>query len=321
MEKFTQFSDKSTGIGPFKTTYLKPTPLTVVFHFFLVVIKAATVLPVVLFGMLAWPFNSAYRVYLDIVLAYFFNVQDVDVSVEGVKRTDAAKIEQMRPTKSDLVFVNATSPLDTMVLQMVAHTPKHVSFAVVDNSGALRLVPAGHGAFADWCYNGSVVVPSNWTKIAVPSKLDTDEALETLRANLASAVGDNTLYVFPEGTITNNRGVLGFPQGFNENGSFADACKSLGRAVKTCTVKLMPMGNMGTVLPIGKVWWYYLNFGSMKMDTKVKIVISPLDEANITNEVIRTKLSNNGRLKLLSKTLTVASKVEYINAIREKKYL
>lgn len=321
MEKFGKFADKSTGISPFKTTYLRPTALTVFFHFFLGLLKAVTILPVLLFGIFSYPLTAAYKVYLDIILAYFFNVQDVDVSVDGVKRSDIAKLEELRPGKSDIVFFNSTSPLDKLILQMISKSPKSISLAIVDRVGALRLVPNWGSGFSNWCFGGSIEIPSEWVKIESPSNANDDDQLETFKAHLNKLIGDNTLYVIPEGTITNNRGLLSFPAGFNVAGSFSNGCKKIGRNIKTCTIKLSIMGNLGTVLPIGKFWWYYLNFGSMTMDSKVKIIISTIDEANITNEIIKSKLSNNGRLKLLSKDLTIESKIDYIKAIKEKKYL
>lgn len=321
MEKFGKFADKSTGISPFKTTYLKPTLLTVVFHFFLGIIKVATIIPVLIFGFISYPINSVYKMYLDILLAYFFNVQDVDVSVEGVKRNDFAKIEELKPGKSDIVFVNSTSPLDKIIFQMVSKSPKSVSIAIVNSNGNLNLVPNWGSGFSNWCFNGSIEIPSNWLKINPPSNINDDDELEAFKTNLYKLIGDNTLYVIPEGTITNNRGLLAFPNNFNVGNSFSNGCKKIGRNLKTCTIKVTPMGNLGTVLPIGKFWWYYLNFCSMKMDSKVKIIFSIIDDSNITNDIIRSKLSNNGRLKLLSKDLTIQSKIDYIKAIKDKKYI
>lgn len=289
MEKFSKFTDKGTGIGPFKPTTQQVTLVSFLGLVPIFCVKMILFVPFWAFLMLSYPFNGLYKIFLDIILAYFYQV-DVEVSVDGVRRSNVAKVEASKPQKGQVAVVNAISPLDYQIWQCISQCP--IAVAVANNDG-LFLVP-GASDYKKWCFQGSVEIPSTWSRIE-----SVDEQFK-----------NKCLFIVLEGTITNNRGILQQPKGFVIKDYLGEESK-----VRVISMKMTPVGNIGTVLPINEWWWNFVNFGNTKTH-KLKMVISEAAKNDAVE--LRQKLTVN-RLKLLS--LDIDSKRDFITAFKEKKYI
>lgn len=335
MEKFSAYSDKTTGISPFLPVSLQPTLATYIFHTIIIPIKLLTMLPVLTMLPLLTLFPNTYKVIIDVILAYFFNVSETELAIDGVRRSDEkAKLEKS-PRNGDIIVVNATGPLDWFVWKMIAENPKNVKVGIACSSG-IAIIDSWVTWFS-WCFSGSLHLPKEAkSKIVHITDIDASSSNVDGVADLKKYVGEKgTLYVVVEGTITNNKGILSFPLGFDA-GALAKMSISSGYGLKVLSTKVLPAGVSGTVIPTNKWWWLFLNFGSLSMDVKYKQRMTVLvdkytktgsdnmDAELITDSLLRTKLANNSRLKLLSKDMDIHKKREYMQALlesREKKYI
>lgn len=280
-------------------------------------------------------FPNTYKIILDVILAYFFNIAETELAIDGVRRSDDKIKLEKSPRNGDIIIVNATGPLDWLVWKMLAENPKNVKVGVATGDG-IGIIDS-FSTWASWCFSGSLNLPTSAKdKIVHITDIDASSSDVDGISDLKKLVGENgTLYVIVEGTITNNKGVLNFPRGFDA-GAFAKMAISCNYGFKIMSMKVLPSGVSGTVIPTNIWWWIFLNFGSMSMDVKYRIKMTVLvdkyakdkdgnaDAALITDSLIRTKLANNSRLKLLGSDMDVKRKREYVNAVREsreKKYI
>lgn len=280
-------------------------------------------------------FSSSYKIIIDVILAYFFNVTETELTIEGVRKSDDAAKLAKSPRNGDIIIVNATGPLDWFVWKMIAETPNNCKVGVSTDDGIA--IFNGWKSWVSWCFQGSLQLPKCAKNSMVHiTDIDASSSNADGIADLEKFVGKNgTLYVVVEGTITNNKGVLSFPRGFDA-GAFARMAVSANYGFKVMSVKVTPPGISGTVIPTNKWWWLFLNFSSLSMQTKYKLKMSVLvdkysdnTDENMNPELIsdtciREKLATNGRLKLLGNEMDIVKKREYIQAVtesKEKKYV
>lgn len=335
MEKFSVYSDKTTGISPFLPVSLHPTVATYIFHMVIIPIKLLTMLPVLIMLPILTMFPNTFKVIIDVILAYFFNVSETELAIDGVRRSDEKAKQEKSPRNGDVILVNATGPLDWFVWKMISENPKNVKVGIAASEGVA--IFDSWTSWISWCFSGSLHVPNKGkSKTVHITDIDASSSNVDGVADLKKYVGNKgTLYVVVEGTITNNKGILSFPRGFDV-GALAKMTISSGYGLKVLSMKVLPAGISGTVIPTNKWWWLFLNFGSLSMNLKYKMRMTALvdkyaktDAENmepemITDSVIRTKLANNSRLKLLSRDMDVHKKRDYIHAVREsmeKKYV
>ncbi|KAG0681033.1 hypothetical protein C6P40_002833 [Pichia californica] len=335
MEKFSSFSDKTTGISPFLPTPLHPTLKTYIFHTILIPIKLFTMIPVLLISPLLTLFPNTYKIIIDVILAYFFNLSETEFAIDGVRRLDEKIKISKSPRNGDIIIVNSTGPLDIFVWKMLSENPKNVKIGIANGDG-IGIIN-NWISFVNWCFTGSLNLPNEAKKNIVHiTDIDATSSNVDGVSDLKKFVGENgILYVIVEGTITNNKGILSFPRGFDV-GAFAKMAISCNYGFKIMSLKVLPTGISNTVIPTNFWYWIFLNFGSMSMNLKYRIKMTVLfdkytkngsenvDPSMITDTLIRTILANNSRLKLLSSEMDVKKKREYIQAVldsREKKYV
>lgn len=294
MEKFSVYSDKTTGISPFVPANIHPTLATYIFHVFLIPIKIVVVLPVVLLYPLFTLTSGLTRVFLDILLAYFFNVCEQELLVDGIRKSDEAGKLANTPSLGDVVFVNANGPLDYFVWKMQCQYPNKIKVGVATDEGVV-LVPNASGWFG-WCFGGSLQVPKSW-------KLLNPETIKEI-----------TLFVVIEGTISNGKGVLSVPPHFDVE-EFLKTIKTAASKVKVLSTKVSPVGISETVIPTNKWYWWFVNFGSISMNLKYRLKLYNLDYKELDIDSIRTALANGGKMKLLSKNMHINTKRDYLVAV------
>lgn len=154
MEKFTTYQDKATGISPFQPQTLTPTFTTHIFHLISIPVKFFTFIPVILMYPILSLLSSTHKVILDVLLAYFFNVNDVEVLIDGIRKSDEKLMKENLPSKNEIIFVNSTGPLDGMVFKMISANPANVYFGIASNDG-VRII-GGLFSWFNWCINGGM---------------------------------------------------------------------------------------------------------------------------------------------------------------------
>lgn len=333
MEKFSVYADKTTGISPFMPVFLTPTIATYLFHTIIIPIKILTFIPVLTVYPILSYFPNTLRVLLDVILAYFFNVSDVALGVDGVRKSDEKGNLEKSPKMNDVVLVNATGPLDWLVWKMVAENPRNVKVGIATNDGIA--VVESWKAWTDWCLQGSMQVPKEAKeKIVNITDIDASSSDVDGVADLKKHVGENTtFYVVVEGTITNGKGVLSCPKGFDVS-AFAKMALAANYGLKIMSTRVSPSGIADTVIPTSLWYWLFFNFGSLSMNLKYRLKLSVVKDKNlskpevapymITDTFIREKLANNGRMKVLGMDMGIQTKREYMHAVRkslEKKRL
>ncbi|GMM31925.1 hypothetical protein DAMA08_046700 [Martiniozyma asiatica (nom. inval.)] len=280
MEKFSHFTDKSSGISPFKSSYTAlgygaVLSAVVLFPVKLVLLLLITLLwsPLLVVGVAAAPFAS-------LVLRLF----SVGVDVRGSSSGN---------DNAGLVLVNATGPLDWFLFQMLSGR----MLVMVPDRGHLKRVP-GFFAYYQWCISGSLAVPAAWPDLSI------EQAHKAASHN-------GTVWLLAEGTITNNRGILPLA---NELCQCIDSFKQAGITVRALTVKLN-MGNVGTVVPVSGIWWLWVNLGRVGGVTQ-RVKFTKVESCSSAS--FRDAMSG-GWLKILGDSLDVQWKRDFVSALAQSK--
>lgn len=182
MEKFSAWRDKGTGISPFMPTEIPKSPVRKYVVDPVLLLVKIPIFFIVYLGAYLFP-KQAFNAALSLLFAI-----DVDLLVEGVRRTKTAEIDRVRPTVNLVVVSNWISPLDVFVLYSVANVASLSHVAVV--------VPTKTGLY---CVDA-------WQSMWVFFGCD----IQTVGEKIASlsAVKDKLVIFFAEGTSSNNKAVL-----------------------------------------------------------------------------------------------------------------
>lgn len=127
-----------------------------------------------------------------LALSGFMGVGDIDLLVEGVRKTKAAEIERNKPKQNEIVLVNLISPIDVLVLFVISQ---------VSSLNQIRVVlpgPSGLHVFSPWDYVSFMF-----------RDLDDNLSDETKLTSYKELDG-KLVYLFPEGTSSNNKAILQF---------------------------------------------------------------------------------------------------------------
>ncbi|TID29895.1 hypothetical protein CANINC_001534 [Pichia inconspicua] len=282
MEKFTVYSDKTTGIMPFRETPVKVSLLQY--------LTAVVVLPVRVFLLIILAIVSpifsviAPRAYSR-TAAYLFGVGSIEFVVDGVRRSDDKGIRDASPVSGDVVVVNAIGPLDYLVWKSTSRFPSVVCVALEDGN----IAELGFKDWIDWCFSGSVNICGNVTTF---TKLPRDKVI----------------FLVAEGTVTNGKSVIRFPRGFTLN--------KIAR-VKTLSTRATPV-SCTTVGPTSKISWIFTNMGTIVPSIHYRLKLSIVKEG-ATDDEIRNTLADNGKMKVIGDSLTVETKRDYLSALEEIK--
>lgn len=250
MEKFSTWRDKATGISPFMPLKQPPQPwFTKLAKLIIFILR----LPFFLLSVLIYsilPLNAINR----FIILVLFGLKDLQVLVDGVKRSSAIGISMNLPKAGDVVFANYISPLDGFIFNLVSQAK--IVILIPDASGKLyRYTP--------------------WSLFQYTFSLQhKGQPIDNIQQFKNSAV-----FVLLEGTSTNNKGLLPFIK--LSNYDFA------GFSIKSMVMKINP-GYYTLPIPyISKYWYLYMLLTNVQLANhyiKIKIYLyQKFDSSQIRN--------------------------------------
>ncbi|CAI5757622.1 unnamed protein product [Candida verbasci] len=138
MEKFSTWRDKGTGISPFIPTEIPTfgkkntsvqTTISIISLLPIFLIK----LPFLIFFTLTYSITGL-NVLLKFIIQVLFGF-NFDFSVDGVKRSQVAKLESYKPKVGNLIITNYATPLDGFIFKLFSG--RDIVILVPDKSGDL----------------------------------------------------------------------------------------------------------------------------------------------------------------------------------------
>ncbi|ANZ76093.1 BA75_02747T0 [Komagataella pastoris] len=286
MEKYTTYRDKGTGISPFLP--LNKPKVNVLLRLVGVVIGIVKLLALSIVGLL-YPVVPLLSIK---AVLFLLNV-DVDISVDNIKKANKSLIQSNLPQKGDFVISNYQSPLDPLVLSLITNNRlKHIVWLIPDIEGNLYEYSLA-GVVGHALSLPNLHAQKNGKKI-----------------QLSSIPESKTVYLFPEGTTSNNKSILPFVV-------TADTV-SIPKLFKKFKVKAVSIKNENpyTTTPIPQpIASYLLTNLFARTSSYYRLKEFILDKDHTWPE-IRDLLSNSGRLKLVGKDLSLEKKVEFIKKFR-----
>lgn len=187
MEKFNAWRDNGTGISPFMP------PVAPKSSFFADVLASFRL--IIKLPFLAILYLAVYVVpkpAVKLALYGFMGIGDIDLLVEGVRKTKLAEIEKNKPNKNDIVVVNLISPIDVFIVFVVSQVNSLTQIRVVIPT------PRGLHVLSAWQYVSFMFRDLN-ENLPNDTKLVSYKELE-----------GKLVLLFPEGTSTNNKAILPF---------------------------------------------------------------------------------------------------------------
>ncbi|KAH3660172.1 hypothetical protein OGAPHI_007377 [Ogataea philodendri] len=289
MEKFNDWRDKGTGISPFMP--IPPPNSSVVVKYIAGPVFALLKLgPAVVLGLLltiTWPVSFLFKPLLRLFLLLIFNVSEVEFTADGVKRSNTKQINAKRPKNGQIVFVNFSSPLDSLVL-FLSSTSSSTVFLFADSKGNLRQLSGLIDSFK-FALSQPIIYPAS------------DKGISDL-----SKYKSKVVFIFAEGTTSNNRGVLAFPD-IDFTSIVAKKDSFHFRAV---SIKSTPSSLISTPIPQSLSSFMYGLLSHLSYDVKYKLKV--FDLPDLKPATIREKLSNFGTLKLTGQDLDINKKLSFI---------
>lgn len=260
MEKFSAWRDKGTGISPFMPVDLVKTPLKKY-----LVDPVLLLVKVPLFFLLYIVASVAPKPAIKVALSHLFGFEDIDLLVEGVRRTKTADIDKNRPLANQVVISNWVSPLDVFLVYSLSNALSLREIAiVVPKNGALYSVGAWE----------TISVFFGEDISAVGKKID----------NFSSLKGKLVVY-FAEGTASNNRAVLLFAK---HPSNLFDVP---GFTYKLLVLKIYP-NSLTLPIPYLSKWQYLTRLLTHLGKGFIKVKIVPIDK--VTDKSIRLIYADNG---------------------------
>lgn len=190
MEKFSNWRDKGTGISPFMPVDSQPLGIAGRALQLLLVVAKLPIFVVVYLGYLTiCPFASV----ANFLVVTLFGFRKVEVTADGVKKSRSKEVDAQRPGPNDVVVVNYVSPIDPLILASIAKVSwRNIYFLIPDNSGDLY-------EYSAWGAAKQALSPS-----AENALLSTEKVTDLSRYS------SKLVYIFAEGTTSNNRSILPF---------------------------------------------------------------------------------------------------------------
>lgn len=251
MEKFSTWRDKGTGISPFM-----PPESAESFAFKFIVSPVLVCVKAPLFVLLYLATYIAPKPAIKLAFSWLLGIKDIDLLVEGIRKTKTEEINRHKPQLNDVVIVNLISPLDVFILFVVSAVNSLRQIVVVVSS------PDGLMRFSVWEYV-SFMFSDLDSRFPKDNKLSSFKELE----------GKMVIF-FPEGTSTNNKAILPFIQ-------IPESFLSIpGFSYKTIVLRMYP--NILT-LPVPHMTksQYIRKLLSQREKTFVKVRIVPNEKASL----------------------------------------
>ncbi|ODQ79685.1 hypothetical protein BABINDRAFT_161405 [Babjeviella inositovora NRRL Y-12698] len=288
MEKFTTWRDKATGIAPFlpvpearaesSLVYLS----SVAFKTGLFVLK----LPIFVVAyalFVAIPFVPAVSKFLARLILILFGFYTVDISVDGVKRTNRDLIRANHPNDNEIIVVNFTSPLDVIILSSITSNPV---FAIPDHAGVLH----------EFSVTGII-------KYAL-SKPSLTDPLPQNKIDF-TRLKNKTVYIFAEGATSNNKAVLPFPANLQP--------LPKTHKLKSFVLRISPTF-LTTPVPVSSLVYLYRALTNVSGVVKGRVVLLDID---INWIGIRDSFETAGKLRLVGQGLDIQSKLKFLDAYHD----
>lgn len=284
MEKFSHWRDKPTGISPFM-----PLPREdpggvllmlrgVVFAVKMVFFTIALILCVV-------PFVG--KSMMRLILLLTFNVSKIEILVDSVKRSNQKVIQLSQPSANDICVVNFTSPLDVLVL------------ALISKGNCIFFIPDSAGLWHKFTIWGAMAQSLKPPIISGGSPLELDNCK------------GKTIFLFAEGTTSNNKSVLPF---VTEKVKISSLCQNF--KCKAISLRNAPNWAVTTPMPMSFSSFFWRAASSLHA-VNYRLKIYPLAQDTHWEEV-RAKVAG-GKLQLVSKELSLRSKKDFIEAFHKYK--
>lgn len=274
MEKFSAWRDSGTGISPFM-----PAP------------KAHTSVVSKVTGPFSalWKFpvlavSLALGLY-NFIVTSLFGFNEIEVTVDGVKKSKSEVIKSLRPDKGQVIFTNYVSPIDYMICKSIS---KH-------SSSTLCLIPDANGDLYTF-------TPSQFFSKTVAGQWDFNSAnkftdFESLK--------NKTTFVFFEGTPSNNKAILPFIAGLEGSALVTNAKK-----LRVLTLKLVPI-LLTTPLPVNATSYYYELLTNSNRNNGIRCKLYDINDISksISNDVV--KAFEYSGLYQVGPTMTLDSKKKF----------
>lgn len=256
MEKFSTWRDKGTGISPFMPVESR-----------LSSVKKNIINPLIIVFKLPlfFLFYSLVQVLPKLsltLLAKLVGLGEIDILVEGVRRSNRGEIDRCCPDVGDVVVSNLVSPLDVFNIFMASKVTRlsKVSVVLATKDGLIRYTPV---QFVLLAFGNVAGVPIASIDEIEPTQL---------------------VILYPEGAFSNNKALLRFQK--VPAGTFA----SQKFVYKACVVKLYPV-SLTTPVPILTPFQYLgLLLAARSLHVKMRIV--PLLDA--LEAAVKKGFADNG---------------------------
>lgn len=248
MEKFSAWRDKGTGISPFMPADIPKSPVKkYVVDPVLILVKAP------LFYFLYALAALAPKPAIKVVLSLVFGFEDVDVLVEGVRRTKTDEIDQNRPAVNQVVISNWISPLDIFVI---------FSLSTVASLGQIAVVVPT---------KGSLYRLSAWQTVSL--FFGGDVTVIGVKISTLASLKGNLVVLFAEGTSSNNRAVLPFVE------TSLMVFDTPGFTYKTVVLKMYP-NSLTLPIPHLTKWQYLYRLLTHLGKGYIKVKIVPMEKVS-----------------------------------------
>lgn len=264
MEKFSNWRDKGTGISPF----LPVDPQVPAFRKF-VINPALLALKWPLFVVLYTLASVAPKPATKIIFKWLFSVADIDLLVEGVRKSNVKEINAHKPSEGEIVVLNLVSPLDVFVIYLISSVSSLSSIVVV--------LPWKNNlySFTVWQFLHTFFL-SLENPVEHGTRLDVG-AEKTLKGKLA--------IVFAEGTSSNNKAVLPLQQ---QCFPFLQATKA---PVKVTVLRYFP-GTLSLPVPNLTENQYVSRLFTLPGKAFVKVKVVPVQ--NVSTKACQMAFVENG---------------------------
>ncbi|KAG7193065.1 uncharacterized protein KQ657_001182 [Scheffersomyces spartinae] len=252
MEKFSAWRDSGTGISPFMPAP-KPTPsfLKKVSSPFSLLWKVPVLVLAFVFGL--------YKFIL--ISLYGFN--NIDLTIDGVKKSKLEVIKSLRPDKGQVIFTNYVSPVDYMICKCISKSPSSTLCLIPDTKGDL--------------YQFTV---SQFFSKTLSGQFDFGNGIKFTDFK---SLKSKTTFVFFEGTPSNNKAILPFIANLEGSLLVNNATK-----LRVLALKVVPL-LLTTPLPLSSYSYYYELLTNSNRSNAIKCKLYDINDIskNINNDIVK----------------------------------
>ncbi|EDO16260.1 hypothetical protein Kpol_505p37 [Vanderwaltozyma polyspora DSM 70294] len=277
MEKFTDWRDKGTGIAPFLPPTIKGPGIGLQIVYTLYIALSCILLsPVILLYSISGN-SSLLLVILKVLVGW-----KADIVIQDVKRKDIQPAKHY-PMKGSIYFCNLSSPLDAILLSLIAQND--LIFLIPDGSVLYKM---NLQQLINFIMDGSLS----------PKKFGQEFSQYAQLKNYVT-------YLFPEGTCSNGKTVLPFNM---KQDTLDELIEVSSSSLKIKTIYLK--GNNTLVTPLGSSSKFAYLIKACWKSVTMKCKINN-DDVKPSLDSIRITINDGDKYKLVSKNLNIESKKKF----------